>query len=57
MRLSDQVAMSATGAYQSRDGLGDFLNIEDPEKRVGELQDISGRIAFLWSRPIACPSC
>ncbi len=49
MRLSDQFAMSVTGAYQSRDGLGDFVNIEDPAKRVGELQDISGRVAFKWT--------
>jgi iron complex outermembrane receptor protein len=48
MRLTDQFAMSLTLAYQSRDGLGDFLLIQDPEKRVGELQDISGRIALQW---------
>jgi iron complex outermembrane receptor protein len=48
MRLTDQFAMSLTLAYQSRDGLGDFLLIEDPEKRVGELQDISGRVALQW---------
>jgi iron complex outermembrane receptor protein len=49
MRLSDSLAMSVTLAYQSRDGLGDFVNIEDPAKRVGELQDISGRIALQWN--------
>jgi iron complex outermembrane receptor protein len=48
MRLSDQFAMSFTLAYQSRDGLGDFLLIQDPAKRVGELQDISGRVALKW---------
>jgi iron complex outermembrane receptor protein len=48
MRLSDQFAMTFTVAYQSRDGLGRFLLIEDPEKEVGELQDISGRVAALW---------
>lgn len=48
MRLSDQFAMSLSLAYQSRDGLGDFLLIEDPNKRVGEMQDISGRVAMLW---------
>ncbi len=48
MRLNDQFAMSFNAAYQSRDGLGDFVNIENPSKRVGELQDISGRVAFLW---------
>ena len=48
MRLTDQLAMSFTVAYQRRDGLGDFLLIEDPNKEVGEMQDISGRIAMLW---------
>ena len=47
-RLSDQFAMSLSMAYQSRDGLGDFLLVQDPNKRVGELQDISGRVAMLW---------
>ena len=46
MRLSDQFAMSFTVAYQRRDGLGDFLLIEDPNKEVGEMQDISGRVAM-----------
>jgi iron complex outermembrane receptor protein len=46
--LSDEFAMSFSLAYQRRDGLGDFLNIEDPNKEVGEMQDISGRIAMRW---------
>jgi len=49
MRLSDQFAMSLTGAFQSREGLGDFVNIANPRKEVGELQDVSGRAAFLWT--------
>ena len=49
MRLTDQVAMSFTAAYQRRDGLGDFLLIEDPDKEVGEMQDISGRVALKWT--------
>jgi iron complex outermembrane receptor protein len=48
MRLTDQFAMSLTLAYQSRDGLGDFLNVENPSKRVGETQNISGRVALQW---------
>ena len=48
MRLTDQLAMSFTVAYQRRDGLGDFLLIEDPNKEVGEMQDISGRVALKW---------
>jgi iron complex outermembrane receptor protein len=48
MLLSDEFAMSFSLAYQRRDGLGDFLLIEDPNKRVGEMQDVSGRIAMRW---------
>jgi iron complex outermembrane receptor protein len=48
MRLSDQFAMSFSLAYQSRDGLGQFLNIENPSKEVGETEDVSGRVAMLW---------
>jgi iron complex outermembrane receptor protein len=48
MPLSDEFAMSFSAAYQRRDGLGDFLLIEDPNQEVGEMQDISGRIAMQW---------
>ena len=46
-RVSDHFALSLTGAYQSRDGLGDFVNIPNASKRVGEMEDTSGRVAFL----------
>lgn len=48
MPLSDEFAMSFSAAYQRRDGLGDFLLIQDPNKEVGEMQDVSGRIAMHW---------
>jgi iron complex outermembrane recepter protein len=48
MPVSDEFAISFSLAYQRRDGLGDFLLIEDPNKSVGEMQDISGRIAMQW---------
>jgi iron complex outermembrane recepter protein len=48
MPISDEFAMSFSLAYQRRDGLGDFLLIEDPGKEVGEMQDVSGRIAMQW---------
>lgn len=48
MPISDEFAMSFSLAYQRRDGLGDFLLIEDPGKEVGEMQDVSGRIAMRW---------
>lgn len=49
MRLTDDVAMSVAAAYQRRDGLGDFLRIQNPGKEVGEMQDVSGRIALSWT--------
>ena len=49
LRLTDTIAMSFTAAYQRRDGLGEFLLIENPNKEVGEMQDISGRVAVLWT--------
>jgi iron complex outermembrane receptor protein len=48
LAVADEFAMSFSLAYQRRDGLGDFLLIEDPNKEVGEMQDISGRIAMQW---------
>ncbi len=49
MALSDSLSMSVTGAFQHRDGLGRFLMLENPRKEVGEMQDISGRVALKWS--------
>ena len=49
MQLSDRFAMSVTGAYQHRDGLGRFVNIENPRKEVGETDDLSARVALKWS--------
>jgi iron complex outermembrane recepter protein len=49
MALSDQLAVSVTGAFQHRDGLGRFLLLENPRTEVGEMEDISGRVALKWS--------
>jgi iron complex outermembrane receptor protein len=49
MTLSDQFAMSLTGAFQHRDGLGRFVNIENPRKEVGEMEDVSARVALKWT--------
>lgn len=45
--LSESVAMSVTGAYMYRDGIGKFLNI-DTDREVGEMRDLSGRLALKW---------
>src|SRR6185436_5398792 len=47
--ISDQFAMSVTGAFQHRDGLGRFTELENPRKEVAEMQDIAARVAMKWS--------
>ncbi len=49
LSFSDQFAMSVTAAFQHRDGLGRFQMLETPRKEVGELEDVSARVAFKWS--------
>jgi iron complex outermembrane receptor protein len=49
MPFSEQFALSLTGAFQHRDGLGRFTELENPRKEVGEMEDISARIAAKWS--------
>ncbi|MGH8198305.1 MAG: TonB-dependent receptor [Steroidobacteraceae bacterium] len=49
MSFSDQLAMSLTGAFQHRDGLGKFLMLENPRKEVGEVEDVAARVALKWS--------
>lgn len=48
-RLSDNLALSVSGAFTRRNGIGEFTNIRNPEADVGELQDISGRVAIQWT--------
>ncbi len=49
VKLSDELAMSVTGAYQKRDGIGKFTALDNPRKEVGEMQDISARVALSWT--------
>jgi iron complex outermembrane receptor protein len=49
MAFSDEFAVSLTGAFQHRDGLGEFLLLENPRKEVGEMEDVSGRVALKWT--------
>ena len=46
-RLSDTIAVSVSGSFKRRDGIGDFKNI-DTNTEVGELQDMSARVALKW---------
>jgi iron complex outermembrane receptor protein len=49
LRLDEQWALSVNGAYKKRGGLGDFVNIPNARKEVGENQDISTRVALKWT--------
>ncbi|MDA0993302.1 MAG: TonB-dependent receptor [Proteobacteria bacterium] len=44
--LTDTAALSITGGFKSRDGLGDFLNLPNAGVRVGEFQEVFGRVAL-----------
>ena len=48
-QLGENWAISATGAFTRRDGVGDFLNLPDADVGVGELEEISGRIGVMWT--------
>jgi iron complex outermembrane receptor protein len=48
LQISETVAVSITGAFQRRNGIGSFLNIPDADHDVGELQDTSARADILW---------
>ena len=46
MALSDDVAVSLTGGFKNRDGIGDFLNLPNAGKEVGEMQEVYARLAL-----------
>ncbi|MEO0996960.1 MAG: TonB-dependent receptor, partial [Pseudomonadota bacterium] len=46
--LTDTLAVSVSGAFKRRNGIGEFPNVPDPEADVGELRDIAARLAVLW---------
>lgn len=45
--MGETFAMSFSGSYMSRDGLGDFVNL-DTSREVGEMSEWSGRVAAKW---------
>jgi iron complex outermembrane receptor protein len=47
-KLTEQFAVSATGSWTHRDGVGDFVNLKT-SKEVGEMTDWSGRVAAKWT--------
>jgi iron complex outermembrane receptor protein len=48
-RLSDNSAISFTGGYKHRDGLGDFVNLPNAGVEVGEIQEVFGRVTYRYA--------
>ena len=48
MALSDELAVSVTGGYKSRDGIGDFLNLPNAGVEVGEMKEVYARLAMRY---------
>ncbi len=49
MALSDDVAVSLTGGYKHRDGIGDFLNLPNAGVEVGEMTEVYARLAMRYA--------
>ncbi len=49
MQLADDWAVSLSGAFTRRDGLGEFRNLPNAREDVGELEDSSARVAIQWT--------
>ena len=47
-RLAPSVAISATGGFTRRDGVGQAINLANPEADIGEINEFSGRVAAMW---------
>ncbi len=47
-RLSESTAVSFTGGYKSRGGVGDFVNLPNAGVEVGEMQEVFARVAFKY---------
>jgi iron complex outermembrane receptor protein len=46
MQVSDTVAVSFTGGFKNRDGVGEFLNLPNAGVEVGETKEVFGRAAI-----------
>jgi iron complex outermembrane receptor protein len=48
-KLSESVAVSLTGGFKNRDGIGEFPNLPNSGLEVGENEEVFGRLAFRFS--------
>ncbi|MDH4316701.1 MAG: TonB-dependent receptor [Gammaproteobacteria bacterium] len=47
-RLSDDLAVSFSGGFKKRDGVGTYLNLPNAGVEVGETKDVFARMALSW---------
>ena len=50
--LHETLAVSATGWFTRRDGVGEAINLVNPEAEIGEINEFSGRVAVQW-KPVS----
>ncbi len=46
---SDNSAVSFTGGFKHRDGIGDFVNLPNAGTEVGEMQEVFGRLTYRYA--------
>lgn len=46
--INDQWSFAANASYKEREGVGHAVNLTNPEKEIGEEQEMSGRVAVKW---------
>ncbi len=46
--VTDEFSFSASGSFKKRNGVGTAVNLENPEKEIGEEEEFSGRFAAKW---------
>ncbi len=49
MAVTDELAFSVTGGFKHRDGVGDFLNLPNAGREVGEMQETYARLAMRYA--------
>jgi iron complex outermembrane receptor protein len=47
--VSDNSAMSFTGGFKHRDGIGEFVNLPNAGVDVGEMQEVFGRLTYRYA--------
>ena len=47
--VTDNFAFSGSASFKTRNGVGTAVNLENPEKEIGEEEEFSGRFAAKWT--------